>query len=149
MDAVPAEGTNVLFDVWLAARAATGMLDEALAPTGLSADEFGVYSVLTSADALTPSELARWMSAPPTTVSSFVKRLERRGHVTREPNPGDGRSHLLRLTPAGHAAHAAAGSAFLPVLDRVVTSLGREEPEVRKALAVLRRSIDRAGTEAG
>ena len=56
---------------------------------------------------------------------------------------------MLRLTPAGQAAHAAAGSAFLPVLDRVVTSLGREEPQVRKALAVLRQSIDRAGTEAG
>ena len=48
VDAVPAEGTNVLFDVWLVSRATTGLLDAALAPTGLTADEFGVYSVLMS-----------------------------------------------------------------------------------------------------
>ena len=46
VDAV-AGGTNVLFDVWLVSRATTGMLDAALAATGLTADEFGVYSVLT------------------------------------------------------------------------------------------------------
>jgi len=101
VDRVPAEGTNVLFDVWLVSRATTGLLDAALAPTGLSADEFGIYSVLTSSDGMTPSELARWMSAPSTTVSSYVKRLEGRGHLRRDRNPADGRSYVLRLTPQG------------------------------------------------
>jgi DNA-binding MarR family transcriptional regulator len=142
VDSVPAQGTNVLFDVWLVLRATTGMLDTKLASTGLTADEFGVYSVLTSAEELTPTELARWMSAPPTTVSSYVKRLEQRGHVVRERNPDDGRSYLVRLTPAGRQAHAAAGRAFVPVLEDVVRALGRHEPSVRKSLTQLRRSID-------
>jgi DNA-binding MarR family transcriptional regulator len=127
----------VLFDVWLLAKATTGVLDAALAPTGLSADEFGIYSVLTSADALTPSDLAEWMSAPPTTVSSVVKRLERRDHVVREPNPNDGRSYLLRLTPSGREAHRAAVEAFVPVLESVVAALGRHEASVRTALGRL------------
>jgi DNA-binding MarR family transcriptional regulator len=135
------EGTNVLFDVWLVSRAVTGRLDAALAPTGLTADEFAIYSVLTTADSLTPSELARWMSAPPTTVSSHVKRLEGRGHLERERNPDDGRSYVLKLTPAGHRAHQAAGARFLPVLDEVVSALGSKEPGVRRALASLRRSL--------
>lgn len=145
VEAVPAEGTNVLFDVWLVSRAANGVLDAALAPSGLTADEFGFYSVLMSADALTPSEVARWMSAPLTTVSSYVKRLQRRGHIAREPNPADGRSYLLRLTPAGRAAHQAAGQAFLPVLDQVVAALDRHEPSVRTALARLREALDADG----
>jgi len=142
------EGTNVLFDVWLVSRLATGLLDEALAPSGLTADEFGVYWVLTASDAMTPSELARWTAAPLTTVSSYVKRLESRGHLTRERNPDDGRSYVLRLTTEGRAAHRAAGARFLPVLDEVVRALGRREPTVRRALGDLRRSLDDVRTHA-
>jgi DNA-binding MarR family transcriptional regulator len=137
----PTPGTNVLFDVWLVSRATHGVLDTALAPSGLTADEFGIYSVLTSAESLTPSELARWMSAPPTTVSSHVKRLEGRGHVKRLPNPDDGRSYVLKLTPAGRRAHQAAGARFLPVLSSVVDALGPREPAVRDALSALRDSL--------
>lgn len=144
VDSVADEGTNVLFEVWLVSRAASGVLDAALAPAGLTADEFGVYSVLTSSEVLTPSELARWMSAPPTTVSSTVKRLEQRGHVAREPNPHDGRSYLLRLTESGRAAHQAAAEAFVPVLAEVVAELGRHEASVRLALARLRDALTTA-----
>lgn len=131
----------MLFDVWSVSRATTGALDAALAPSGLTADEFGIYSVLTSSEVMTPTELARWMSAPPTTVSSHVKRIEARGHLVRERNPADGRSYVLRLTPAGRAAHQAAGARFLPVLDAVVASLGAKEPAVRRALADLRTAL--------
>ena len=141
VDAVPASGTNVLFDMWLVMRATTSLLDAALAPTGLTADEFGVYSVLTSADTLTPTDLATWMSAPPTTVSSYVKRIEARGHVTRERNPTDGRSYVLRLTAEGARTHAAAGEAFLPVLQRVVDELAGDEPRVRRSLQTMRRAV--------
>lgn len=80
----------------------------------MTGDEFTIYSVLTSADTLTPSELAQWMSAPATTVSSYVKRFEGRGHVQRERNPHDGRSYVLRLTAAGRRAHRSAVDAFVP-----------------------------------
>ncbi len=93
--------------------------------------------MLTSAETMTPSELARWMSAPPTTVSSYVKRFEARGHVERLRNPDDGRSYVLRLTPAGRRAHAAAGAQFAPVLERVVRALGSREASVRRSLALL------------
>jgi DNA-binding MarR family transcriptional regulator len=127
----------VLFGVWLVSRAATDVLDTALAPSGLTADEFGIYSVLTSAETMTPSELARWMSAAPTTVSSYVKRFEARGHVERRRNPDDGRSFVLRLTPAGRRAHAAAGAQFVPVLEGVLRTLGSREATVRRSLTLL------------
>ncbi len=98
---VPPEGTNVLFDVWLVSRATFAVLDAALAPSGLTADEFAIYSVLTSSGSMTPSELARWMAAPLTSMSSYIKRFEGRGHITRVANPADGRSYRLQLTANG------------------------------------------------
>jgi DNA-binding MarR family transcriptional regulator len=138
------DGFNVLFELWLASRAATGLLDVAIADSGLTADEFGVYSVLTSADALTPTELATWMAAPPTTVSSYVKRFEARGHVERRPNPDDGRSYLIRLTAAGRKAHRDAGAQFLPALRAVQRELGSKESSVRRALGQLKAAVDGA-----
>lgn len=133
-------GPNVLFDVWLASRATTALLDDALAASGLTADEFAVYSVLHRGP-MTPTELSAWMSTPLTTVSSYVKRFERRGHVRRSANPDDGRSYHLVLTGEGVRAWKRAGTAFLPVLAGVRNSLGSAEPSVVTALAALQRAL--------
>ena len=138
---------NVLFGVWLVSRATTDLLDSTLRPSGLDADEFAVYSLLMSADAVTPSSLARWMAAPATTVSSYVKRMEARGHVERVVNPDDRRSYGLRLTNAGRQAHNDAGALFLPVLRALRDALGTEEPKVQRALKSVRRSVDHIRAE--
>ncbi len=132
---------NVLFDLWLAARAATARIDEATRAAGLDADEFAVYSVLAATGGMTPSELARWMAAPATTVSSYATRFTRRGHLERVANPRDGRSHLLRLTDRGRAAHRAAGELFEPVLEEVEGHLGPLAPAVRRHLDALREAL--------
>lgn len=137
----PPDGTNVLFDVWLVSRATFAVLDSALAPSGLTADEFAIYSVLTSTDAMTPSELARWMSAPLTSMSSYVKRFEGRGHITRVAHPDDGRSYRLQLTAAGRAAHRRAAVLFQPVLDAVERSLDGGAPAARAVLQGLHRAL--------
>jgi DNA-binding MarR family transcriptional regulator len=133
---------NVLFDVWLVSRATIALLDDALRESGLDADEFAVYSVLASSEHMTPTELARWMSAPATTVSSYVKRFERRGHVAKTPNPVDGRSYRLSLTPAGRRAHRTAGALFLPVLGDVVDLIGEAAPETHERLRDLHRGVE-------
>jgi DNA-binding MarR family transcriptional regulator len=138
---------NVLFDVWLVSRATTALLDDALRQSGLDSDEFAVYSVLASSDHLTPTELARWMSAPPTTVSSYVKRFQQRGHVTKTPNPQDGRSYTLSLTPAGRRAHRAAGTRFLPILHDVVERIGSNTSATHRRLRALHRSVETTAHE--
>lgn len=130
------------FMVWLTSRATADLLDTVLAPAGLDGDEFAIYSVLTAARAITPTELARWMAAPPTTVSSYVKRFEARGHVQREPNPADRRSYLIKLTPEGRRTHRAAVKLFTPLRTRVAAGLDGEEPQVRDALVTLRAVLD-------
>ena len=37
---------SMLFDVWLVMHAMTSLIDDALAPTELSGDDFGLYSLL-------------------------------------------------------------------------------------------------------
>jgi len=134
--------TNLLFDTWLVSRAATALLDAALEPSGLTADEFAVYSVLRTGP-LTPTELAEWMAAPLTTVSSYVKRFEARGHVRRVDNPDDRRSYRVTLTAQGRKAHERAGGHFLPVLNQVESALGRSERTVERALEALHDALSR------
>jgi DNA-binding MarR family transcriptional regulator len=136
------EGVDVLFMVWLVSRSTEDLLDSVLAPAKLTGDEFAIYSVLTAAPTMTPTELARWMAAPATTVSSYVKRFEARGHVTREPNPDDRRSYRIQLTPAGRRAYQAAAALFLPVRARVADALATEDGDVQEALLRLRTVVD-------
>lgn len=133
---------NVLFEAWLVSRGVHALIGDAIRSSGLDADEFAVYSVLAGGSGMTPTALADWMAAPATTVSSYVKRFEQRGHVRRVPNPDDRRSHLVELTDAGRAAHLAAGRLFLPLLDEVNESLGAELPETEERLLALRRAVD-------
>ncbi len=95
----------------------------------------------------TPTELARWMAAPPTTVSSFLERVTARGLVTRVQHPDDGRSALVRLTAAGHQAHDAARRRFGPVRGAVVERLADHHVPVSTALTTLRSVVDRLRAE--
>lgn len=135
--------TNVLFNAWLVSRAVTELVDRAVADAGIAGDDFAIYSLLV-AGPITPTELATWIAAPPTTISSFVKRFEARGHVRKEPNPEDRRSYRIGLTAAGREAHRRAGQQFLPVLAEVEEILGRDEPTVLRALESLRSALDQA-----
>ena len=136
---------NVLFDIWLVSRAATARIHAAVAAAGLDADEFAVYSVLASTDGMTPTELAHWMAAPATTVSSYAKRFARRGHVERVPHEDDRRSYRLRLTAEGRAAHRAAGELFEPVVDEVTERLGPELPDIHDRLLALHAALTGRG----
>lgn len=138
---------NVLFDVWLVSRAVHALIDDAIKPVGLDADEFAVYSVLAASNGATPGSLARWMAAPPTTVSSSMKRFERRGHIERVTNPDDGRSYLVRLTPAGRRIHREAGERFAPVLTAVEEQLGTGVGEIHRRLLELHQAVDVTGDE--
>lgn len=133
--------SNVLFDVWLVSRAATARINEAVKAAGLDADEFAIYSVLASTNGMTPTELAHWMAAPATTVSSYVKRFTRRGHVEQVENHIDRRSYLVRLTNTGRDVHQAAGQLFLPILDQVNRRLGPQLPHTQTRLEALHQAL--------
>ena len=133
----------LLFDVWLTSRAVIAYLDRALDGSGLDAEDFAIYSVLNKAP-ISPTELATWMSTPATTVSSYINRLEKRGHARRVSNPTDRRSYQLRLTPAGARAFGAAGRQFHVALAHVEQALDLPADVVQDALRALRLAVANA-----
>ena len=133
---------NVLFDVWLVSRAVHALVDDAIRAAGLDADEYAIYSVLASGDPMTPTELAHWMAAPPTTVSSYIKRFEKRGHMIRFTNPDDGRSHRVQLTAEGLQAHNQASGLYRPVLADVEQRLDEQVDQTHQQLQALHRVVD-------
>ena len=66
-----------------------------------------------------------------------MKRLSQRGHTERQPNPGDGRSYLVGLTPEGVAAHTSTGRTFLAHVETLNDLLRNDEPGLRQALQAL------------
>ncbi len=83
-----------------------------MADVELRPDEYAVYSVLFDEGPQTPSELARRVGMPPTTMSHYVRAMLDRGHAIRTVVPSDRRSYELALTHDGLAVHRAASRAF-------------------------------------
>src|SRR6478609_9200078 len=144
---IRAAEVDPLFLVWIVSRSTEDLLSTVLAPLGLTGDELALYSILAAAPGITPSELSRWMAAPATSVSSYVKRLENRGHVTRRPHSKDGRSYRIHLTAAGRRTHEAAVELFRPIRTRVIETLGDQEGSVKESLLRLRRIVDDLRTD--
>lgn len=128
--------STLLFDVWTLANSTRSLLDDALARSGLSAEEFALYSLL-HMSGHTPTALASALHVPPTTMSSILRRLDERGHLTRRINPNDRRSSVIELSSSGRAAHRRAGRDFLPVLARVEAALDKPVAEAQATLVAI------------
>jgi DNA-binding MarR family transcriptional regulator len=81
-----------------------GVLDAQLQrDSGLTLFEYFVLSYLSMAEgrSLRMSELAELANGSLSRLSNVAKRLEQRGWIRREPDPGDGRYTIAILTEAG------------------------------------------------
>lgn len=110
---------SLLFDVWLLSGLSAGYLDEVLADSDLSADNFGLYSLLNNFGPSTPTQVHRWTGWPTTTISAHLRRVEQRGHLDRRPNPEDRRSSLVDLSETGRKALQAATEPFLVAMHQL------------------------------
>jgi MarR family transcriptional regulator, organic hydroperoxide resistance regulator len=88
-----------------------------LADLDLSASEINVLANLADGHSRSIGELASDTATRPTTLTSVLDRLVRKGHVTRELDPADRRSFRVSLTDDGRGA-AAASRAALGDLER-------------------------------
>jgi DNA-binding MarR family transcriptional regulator len=77
-----------------------------LADLDLTASEINALANLADGQGRTVSQLGAAVGARPTTLTSVLDRLERRGHITRGSRAGDRRSVLVELTGSGREAAA-------------------------------------------
>jgi DNA-binding MarR family transcriptional regulator len=95
---------SALLALQRATHASLHVLSEQVAELGLTPAEINALANLSDGTARTVSALCRLVGAAPTTLSSVLDRLERRGHVTRGRHPSDRRAVVVELTPAGRRA---------------------------------------------
>jgi DNA-binding MarR family transcriptional regulator len=88
------------------------------------------------AEGMRPTELAERAMITKQSLGESVADLERLGYVERVPDPTDGRAKLVRLTPKGEAAQAAAQKAFSDIEREWARRLGADRiSELRRTLA--------------
>ena len=94
--------------------------DRALAITGLTATGFAALDEIHSAPPYTQRDLARRLGLRPSTTSELLRRLARRGFVTRTGRPA--------LTPTGAAALDRAHHILARLESRWVRRMGEARP---------------------
>jgi DNA-binding MarR family transcriptional regulator len=134
MSALPSRGRNVLFRLFILGQLADDLLGRAMAGLQVQPNDFAVLSAIRAFQPITPSRLAALLGMPPTTLSSYLRRLEARRLVRRQPNPEDGRSSLLEVTKRGDRLTVSAFPALQGSVARVHERLDYAPRELDLAL---------------
>ena len=133
-----------LFAAVSAAHHAAQRLLEARLPKGVSGAQFAVLDRLARlGEGQTPISVAQAFGWPKTSMSHTVAVMEARGLVRLEPNPRDGRSKCLWLTPKGRTLRGVAITALEPDLAALGRSVTEESlAPLRQALFALRAAME-------
>ena len=100
---------SALIALQRATHATLHVLAAELADLDLTVSEINVLANLADGRSRTVSELGAAVGARPTTLTSVLDRLERRGHITRGSRAGDRRSVLIEFTPSGRRTACTSG----------------------------------------
>lgn len=134
---------TILFEVFWTQQRRKRLIEAALGGTELPPEDYPFYVLIGAEGPWTPTGLAERLLMPLSTVLFRFRRLERRGHAERVPNPDDGRSFLVRLTPDGQRLLDEARPAFRAYAEAVEARLGARQVEtITSGLAAVRQAIE-------
>lgn len=128
-------GWSALLALQRATHATLQVLASELVDLDLTPSEINALANLADGRGRTVSELGAAVGTRPTTLTSVLDRLERRGHITRGTRPGDRRAVLIELTDSGRVASATIRETIAALEHRALDGL---QPE---ALAGLRAAL--------
>jgi DNA-binding MarR family transcriptional regulator len=124
-----------------------GLLGQTMRDAPLKPGEFAVYSALRLEQPVTPTRLAAVLGMPATTLSSALRKMTEAGHLTRVPNPADGRSALVELNAEGVNVTVACFPAFGQAIQAFRDQLTEQfvtEHELLRVLEAASRAITAA-----
>jgi DNA-binding MarR family transcriptional regulator len=147
VDRQPGSRLSLLFHLFATEQRVRTLVVRAMADSGLRPDDYAVYSVLFDEGPQSPTDLARRVGMPPTTMSHYVRAMLERGHVERETVAADRRSFRLRLTTGGLAVHAQASRAFEQAHSRFIAALEIDDATAQSALEAIGAAADQAAAE--
>lgn len=127
---------SALLALQRATHATLQVLAAELVDLDLTASEINALANLADGRGRTVSELGAAVGIRPTTLTSVLDRLERRGHISRGSRPGDRRVVLIELTASGQATAGTIREAIAALEARALATL----PDT--ALAGFRDALD-------
>src|SRR3954447_22383156 len=136
-------GRNVLFRVFILGQLTNDLLAGSMARYKLNSNDFAVASAIKAFQPVTPSRLAALLGMKPTTLSSYLRRLEAKRQIKRRPNPDDGRSFLLEMTKIGDKNVLAAYPALRGSIAQVHEQLDYSSQDLDLALDRLEDALRR------
>ena len=145
---------TLLYQLYLVSQASRSVVKRSLTGSGVTGEEYALYSYLYANGARTLSQGARDMAMPLTTLATLLHAPVDRGDIVRRPHPRDGRARLLSLTDAGRARLEGAMPAFTAGYRAILAELDAQGADIETlyaALAELRVALDAAAArlEAG
>jgi DNA-binding MarR family transcriptional regulator len=141
MDDVGRRDADLLQEMYSAGLLVGLLVDEELAGAGVPDQLFSFLGWVARLQPVTPGILASETGLPPTTIRDYVRRLVERGDVRRIPNPTDGRSHYVVLTPKGQRRSDRGWPAVVAAYQRVERHLERPALEHLTAARELRTAV--------
>jgi DNA-binding MarR family transcriptional regulator len=117
---------SALLALQRATHATLQVLGAELVEGDLTASEINALANLADGRGRTVSELGAAVGTRPTTLTSVLDRLERRGHITRGARPGDRRAVLIELTASGRVTASTIRQAVAGLEHRALGSLPAE-----------------------
>jgi DNA-binding MarR family transcriptional regulator len=90
-----------------------------LARHGVTADQFVCLIFLAEQDGITQQQLVKRASSDPNTLRAILVLLEKRGLVSRDPHPTDGRARRVSITRKGRLLLRKLEASVLPVNERL------------------------------
>jgi DNA-binding MarR family transcriptional regulator len=117
-----ADGMHLVTSIMRVQQAYLGKIEAILRPSGLTFARFEVLRLLAFSrrGSLPVGKVGERLQVHPASVTNAVQRLEADGLVLRRTNPGDGRSVLAEITPAGRrlvdsCTHKLNGEVFVSI----------------------------------
>jgi DNA-binding MarR family transcriptional regulator len=104
---------------------------------GVTADQFVCLILLAEKDGITQQELVQRATSDPNTMRAMLVLLEKRGFVTREKHPIDGRARCVTITRKGRQMLDTLLTEVKPVQDRL------SAPFQIKEIKILKKSLER------
>jgi MarR family transcriptional regulator, organic hydroperoxide resistance regulator len=123
------EGRGVLAALQRATHATLHALAVSLQALDLTGSEQNVLAALADGQARAVGELAAATGTKPSTLTSVLDRLERRGALERDADLSDRRSVLIRLTPSGRRTAATVQRAITKLEKSALAGLSADQLE--------------------
>jgi DNA-binding MarR family transcriptional regulator len=140
---------SLLLDLYAAFHKSGQVVDRAVEGTGIGPEDFAFVSIVGGREPVTPTAISKEFGLSLSTVLFRAQRNVDLGFVERVDNPQDGRSFLLRLTPAGREAWQRAGKNLRRAVASLEARFARPAAEIQQVLRELQEAFDQelAGSE--